>query len=108
MADAGADVVVAHMNTTTKGLIGVTSAPSLDEAVARVQAIADAAYQVNPDVLVLCHGGPIAEPEDAQYVLERTTGVVGFYGASSMERLPVETAITDNARRFKQLSFTPR
>ena len=60
------------------------------------------------DVLVLCHGGPIAEPEDAQYVLELTTGVVGFYGASSMERLPVETAITDNARRFKQLSFTPR
>ena len=108
MADAGADVVVAHLNTTTKGLIGVTSAPSLDEAVARVQAIADAAYEVNPDVLVLCHGGPIAEPEDAQYVLERTTGVVGFYGASSMERLPVETAITDNALRFKQLSFTPR
>jgi predicted TIM-barrel enzyme len=108
MADAGADVVVAHMNTTTKGLIGVTSAPSLDEAVERVQAIADAAYEVNPDVLVLCHGGPIAEPEDAQYVLDRTTGVVGFYGASSMERLPVETAIAENARRFKQLTFRPR
>ena len=108
MADAGADVVVAHMNTTSKGLIGVTSAPSLDEAVARVQAIADAAYQVNPNVLVLCHGGPIAEPEDAQYVLDRATGVVGFYGASSMERLPVETAITENARRFKELSFRAR
>ena len=87
LADAGADIVVAHMNTTTKGLIGVTSAPTLDEAVERVQAIADAAYEVNPDVLVLCHGGPIAEPEDAQYVLDRTVGVVGFYGASSMERL---------------------
>ena len=108
MADAGADVVVAHLNTTTKGLIGVTSAPTLDESVERVQAIADAAYAVNPEVLVLCHGGPIAEPEDAQYVLERTVGVVGFYGASSMERLPVETAITENLRRFKQLSFTPR
>ena len=101
MADAGADVVVAHMNTTTKGLIGVTSAPSLDEAVERVQAIADAAYEVNPDVLVLCHGGPIAEPEDAQYVLERTAGVVGFYGASSMERLPVETAIAENAQQVQ-------
>ena len=73
-----------------------------------MQAIADAAFEVNPDVLVLCHGGPIAEPEDAQYVLDRTVGVVGFYGASSMERLPVETAIAETARRFKQLSFTPR
>ena len=72
MADAGADVVVAHMGTTTKGLIGATSAPRLDEAVERVQAIADAAYEVNPEVLVLCHGGPIAEPDDAQYVLDRT------------------------------------
>jgi predicted TIM-barrel enzyme len=63
---------------------------------------------VNPEVLVLCHGGPIAEPVDAQYVLDRTTGVVGFYGASSMERLPVETAIAANARRFKQLTFRPR
>ena len=108
LADAGADIVVAHMNTTTKGLIGVTSAPSLDEAVERVQAIADAAYAVNPDVLVLCHGGPIAEAEDAQYVLDRTVGVVGFYGASSMERLPVETAITETARGFKKLTFTPR
>jgi len=108
MADAGADVVVAHMNTTTKGMIGVSSAPSLDEAVERVQAIADAAHAINPEVLVLCHGGPIAEPEDAQYVLKRTVGVVGFYGASSMERLPVETAIAENVRRFKQLSFTPR
>ena len=73
-----------------------------------MQAIADAAYEVNPDVLVLCHGGPIAEPDDAQYVLDRTVGVVGFYGASSMERLPVETAIVETARRFKQLTFTPR
>ena len=103
MADAGADVVVAHMNTTTKGLIGVTSAPSLDEAVARVQAIADAAYQVNPNVLVLCHGGPIAEPEDAAYVIAHTEGVVGFFGASSMERLPTEVAMTENMRRFKSI-----
>lgn len=108
LADVGADIVVAHMNTTTKGLVGVMSAPSLDESVERVQAIADAANDVNPDVLVLCHGGPIAEPEDAKYVLDRTIGVVGFYGASSMERLPVERAITDTARRFKELSFTPR
>jgi predicted TIM-barrel enzyme len=108
MADAGADIVVAHMNTTTKGMVGVSSAPSIDEVVERVQAIADAASEVNPEVLVLCHGGPIAEPEDARYVLARTVGVVGFYGASSMERLPVETAIVENARRFKQLTFTPR
>ena len=108
LADAGADIVVAHMNTTMRGMIGVASAPSLDEAVERVQAIADAAYAVNPEVLVLCHGGPIAEAEDAQYVLDRTVGVVGFYGASSMERLPVETAITETVRGFKKLSFTPR
>lgn len=104
MAEAGADVLVPHMGLTTKGSIGATTALSLDQAVERVQAMHDAAKSVNPNILVLCHGGPIAEPEDATYVLERTHGVVGFFGASSMERLPTETAITENTRRFKQIS----
>jgi len=101
---AGADVVVAHVNTTVAGSIGVkTAAMSLDEAVERVQAMHDAAKAVNPEVLVLCHGGPIAEPKDAQYVLERTRGVAGFFGASSIERLATETAIEQQARAFKSL-----
>jgi predicted TIM-barrel enzyme len=101
---AGADVVVAHVNTTTAGAIGVTkSAISLDEAVGRVQAMHDAAKQVNPEVLVLCHGGPIAQPADAAYVLERTRGVSGFFGASSIERLATEPAIEGQARAFKAL-----
>lgn len=104
MAAAGADVIVAHMGLTTSGLIGAQTAMSLDEAVEKVQAIRDAAVSVNPDVLVICHGGPIAEPEDAEYVLERTRGVSGFYGASSMERLPAEIAITENTRRFKAIT----
>jgi predicted TIM-barrel enzyme len=103
MARAGADVLVPHMGLTTKGAIGAQTAVTLDEAVKRVQAMRDAASEINPDVLVLCHGGPIAEPEDAAYVLSRTHGVVGFFGASSMERLPTEVAITENARRFKSL-----
>ena len=89
------------MGLTTKGTIGALTAMSLDDAVERVQAIQDVAAAVNPDVIVLCHGGPIAEPADARYVLERTTGVAGFFGASSMERLPSETAITDRVREFK-------
>lgn len=102
--EAGADVVVAHVHTTVGGSIGVTqSAMSLDEAVRRVQAMHDAAKKVNPDVIVLCHGGPIAQPEDAQYVLERTRGVAGFFGASSIERLATEPAIEDQARRFKAI-----
>lgn len=101
---AGADVVVAHVNTTVAGSIGVkTAAMSLDEAVGRVQAMHDAAKQVNPDVIVLCHGGPIAEPDDAQYVLQRTRGVAGFFGASSIERLATEPAIEGQARKFKSL-----
>ena len=101
---AGADVVVAHVNTTVAGSIGVkTAAMSLDEAVQRVQAMHDAAKAVNPEVLVLCHGGPIAEPKDAQYVLERTRGVAGFFGASSIERLATEPAIEQQARAFKSL-----
>jgi len=91
------------MGLTTSGTIGAETAITLDEAVERVQAMHDAAKEVDPDVLVLCHGGPIAEPDDAQYVLERTTGIVGFFGASSMERLPTEVALTETVRRFKTI-----
>ena len=108
MAAAGADVLVAHMGLTTKGTIGAQTAVTLDDAVTRVQAIADAAKEVNPEIIVICHGGPIAEPEDAAYVLARTRGVAGFYGASSMERLPAEQAITENARRFKSIAIERR
>jgi predicted TIM-barrel enzyme len=104
MARAGADVLVPHMGLTTKGTIGAQTALTLDDCVGLIQAMHDAAVAVNPDVIVLCHGGPLAEPEDAQYVLDRTTGVVGFFGASSMERLPTEVAMTENMRRFKALS----
>jgi len=105
MAAAGADVVVAHMGLTTKGSIGASTALTLDESVALTQAIADAAREVNPEVLVLCHGGPISMPEDAQYVLERVQGLHGFYGASSMERLPVEEGITQQTRAFKEMKM---
>lgn len=101
---AGADIVVAHVNTTVAGSIGVTTAAmSLDTAVARVQAMHDAAKRINPEVIVLCHGGPIATPDDARYVLERTRGVAGFFGASSIERLATESAIEEQARRFKAI-----
>jgi predicted TIM-barrel enzyme len=106
MTRAGADVLVPHMGLTTKGTIGAHTARTLDDCVGLIQAMHDAARAIDPDVLVLCHGGPIAEPEDAAYVLERTDGVVGFFGASSMERLPTETAMTENMRRFKALSTT--
>lgn len=103
---AGADVVVAHVNTTVAGSIGVkTAAMPLDEAVVRVQEMHDAAKAVNPDVIVLCHGGPIAEPADAEYVLRRTRGVVGFFGASSIERLATERAVEAQARAFKAIRF---
>jgi predicted TIM-barrel enzyme len=108
MTRAGADVLVPHMGLTTKGSIGAVTARSLDECVELIQAMRDAAVEVNPDVLVLCHGGPLAEPEDAQYVLDRTRGVSGFFGTSSMERLPTEVAITENMRRFKALSAARR
>ncbi len=101
MAAAGADVLVPHMGLTTGGAIGAETARTLDESVELIQAMRDAAVEVSPDILVLCHGGPIAEPEDAAYVLERTEGVVGFFGASSMERLPTEVAMTETMRRFK-------
>jgi predicted TIM-barrel enzyme len=103
MADAGADVLVPHMGLTTGGAIGAETARTLDECVSLIQAMHDAAKAVDPDILVLCHGGPISEPDDAAYVLERTDGVVGFFGASSMERLPTETAMTENMRRFKAI-----
>lgn len=103
MASAGADVVVAHVGLTTKGMIGAQSALGIDEAIGRVQAMADAAHARRPDVLVLCHGGPIAEPADAAEVLARTRGVVGFFGASSIERLPTEPAIVDQVRAFSAL-----
>jgi predicted TIM-barrel enzyme len=106
MAEAGADVLVPHMGLTTKGTIGAQTARTLDECVELVQEMHDAAAATRPEVLVLCHGGPIAEPEDAAYVLERTTGVVGFFGASSMERLPTEVAMTENMRRFKAIPVT--
>jgi predicted TIM-barrel enzyme len=104
MAKAGADVLIPHMGLTTKGSIGARTALTLPEAARRVQALCDAARAVNPDVLVLCHGGPIAEPDDAAFVLANTRNVVGFFGASSIERLPTEVAITDCTRRFKALA----
>jgi predicted TIM-barrel enzyme len=103
MAAAGADVLIPHMGLTTKGSIGARTALTLDEAAKRVQGLQDAAKSVKPDILVLCHGGPIAEPEDAQYILDHTRGVVGFFGASSIERLPTEVAITGCVRRFKEM-----
>ena len=105
MAAAGADVVVAHMGLTTSGDIGAETALDLDGAAERVQEIHDAVVDVNDDALVICHGGPIAEPEDARYVFENTEGIVGFFGASSVERLPTERAIEDQAKRFKDLSM---
>ncbi|KAA8888796.1 phosphoenolpyruvate hydrolase family protein [Nocardia colli] len=103
MAQAGADIIVPHMGLTTKGSIGATTAITLDQAVQRVQEMRDAAAAVDPGIIVLCHGGPIAEPADVRYVLERTHGVAGFFGASSMERLPTERAISDQLRAFKEV-----
>jgi predicted TIM-barrel enzyme len=105
MAKAGADILIPHMGLTTKGSIGASTAVTMDEAVRRCQSMCDAAKRVNRDILVLCHGGPIADPEDAQYILDRTEGIVGFYGASSMERLPVEPAIKLQTEAFTQLRF---
>ena len=105
MAQAGADILIPHMGLTTKGTIGAGTAITLEESARRVQAMHDAAKRINPEILVLCHGGPIAEPADAQYILDHTTGIVGFYGASSMERLPVEPAIRDRVHEFTELSF---
>jgi predicted TIM-barrel enzyme len=107
MTEAGADVLVAHMNTTVKGSIGVSSslAPTLEESAERIQQMHDAAKKIREDVIVLCHGGPIAEPEDARYIFEHTEGVAGFFGASSVERLATERAIQAQARAFKDLQL---
>jgi len=105
MAEAGADILIPHMGLTTKGSIGAETALTLEESAKSVQEMHDAAKRVNPDIMVLCHGGPIAEPADAQYVLDHTEGVVGFYGASSMERLPVEPAISGRVREFTEMEF---
>lgn len=105
MAKAGADVIVAHLGLTTKGAIGASTALTLEDAPKKVQELCDAAKSVNPDVICLCHGGPIAMPEDAEYVLKNTKGVHGFYGASSMERLPTEIAIKEQMEKFKKIRF---
>jgi predicted TIM-barrel enzyme len=104
MAKAGADIVVCHMGLTTGGSIGAGTALTLEDCVEPINAWAAAARAVNPDVLVLCHGGPIAEPQDAQWILSQCPGCHGFYGASSMERLPTELALTETARRFVQIT----
>lgn len=106
MARAGADILVPHMGLTTAGTIGAQTALTLEQAAARVQELADAAKRVNPDIICLCHGGPIAEPADAQYVLDNTEGIVGFFGASSIERLPTETGIRRQTEEFTALQFS--
>jgi len=103
MAEAGADVLVAHMGLTTSGSIGATSGKTLDDSVELIQQIQEAATKVSPDIILLCHGGPIAKPDDARYVIDRVKGLHGFYGASSVERLPVEEAITNITKEFKEL-----
>ena len=103
MTEAGADIVVAHMGLTTKGTIGAHTAKTLDDCVEEVKAICNACKSIRGDVITLCHGGPIAEPEDASYILERVPEVDGFYGASSMERLPTEVAITEQIKRFTEI-----
>lgn len=106
MTEAGADIVVPHMGLTTAGMIGAHTAITLEESAARIQEMHDAAVKVNPRVIVLCHGGPIAEPEDVAYVLRKTSGVAGFFGASSVERLPTERAIKQQVVDFKSIDMT--
>ncbi|WP_130865255.1 phosphoenolpyruvate hydrolase family protein [Acidipropionibacterium timonense] len=105
MARAGADILVPHMGLTTSGTIGAKTAITLEEAAVKVQKLADAARRVNPDILCLCHGGPIANPEDAQYVLDHTEGITGFYGASSVERFPTEIGIKAQTEKFTRITF---
>jgi predicted TIM-barrel enzyme len=104
MAEAGADILVAHMGLTTGGSIGAGTALSLDDCIDRINAIAAAGRSIRSDIILLCHGGPIAEPDDAQYVLSRCRDCHGFYGASSMERLPSERALIDQTKRFKRIT----
>ena len=103
MAAAGADIIVCHMGLTTGGAIGAETAMKLSDCVAPINAWSAVARAVNPEVIVLCHGGPIATPEDAQFILKHCPGIQGFYGASSMERLPTEVALTETTRRFMQI-----
>jgi predicted TIM-barrel enzyme len=105
MARAGADILVAHMGLTTSGTIGAKTGKDLEQCVQEIQAIRDAAVKIKGDVIVLCHGGPIAKPEDARYVLDKVSGLHGFFGASSMERLPVEIAIKDTTAEFKGIAL---
>ncbi len=105
MAAAGADIVVAHMGVTTGGSIGATSAKSLDQCVTEIDAITEAARSVRKDIILLCHGGPISMPEDARYILEHAKDLHGFYGASSMERLPAEAAIAKQTATFKAIAL---
>jgi len=105
MTEAGADVIVAHMGLTTKGKIGAKTSKTMEECVAEIQDIVRTSKEINKEVIVLCHGGPIAMPEDAQYILNKVDGVDGFYGASSMERLPTEIAITEQIKKFKSIHF---
>ena len=105
MAKAGADIIVAHMGLTTGGSIGAETALKLEDCPKLIDACAEAARKVRKDVILLCHGGPISSPEDAAYVLKTVPGIHGFYGASSMERLPVETALTEQTRAFKKITF---
>ncbi|MDA2931410.1 phosphoenolpyruvate hydrolase family protein [Acidobacteria bacterium AH-259-O06] len=105
MTKVGADVLVAHMGLTTKGTIGARTAKTLDQCVREIQAIHDAAKEVRDDIFVICHGGPLSEPQDVDYLLKKTRGVVGFFGASSVERLPTEQAITARVSEFKQIKL---
>jgi predicted TIM-barrel enzyme len=105
MTKAGADIIVAHMGTTSGGAIGAKTTKSVASCVERIKAILDAAKSERDDVVVLCHGGPIAEPEDAQYIMDHVPGIAGFYGASSMERLPTEVAIADQIKRFRRCTL---
>jgi predicted TIM-barrel enzyme len=105
MTKAGADCIVAHMGLTTSGTIGAHTAKTLDQCIPEIQSIVDASRRIRTDVIVLCHGGPIASPDDAQYILQRVRNLHGFYGASSMERLPVESAMTEQVKRFKAIKL---
>ena len=107
MAQAGADIIVCHLGLTTGGAIGARTALGLEETIPKIESWASAARGVNPDVLVLCHGGPIATPQDASFVLRKARGCNGFYGASSMERLPTEVALTETTRQFKAIGGSP-
>lgn len=103
MAEAGADILVAHMGLTTKGTIGAKTALTLDDCVEKIEAIIKAGKEVNPDIMIICHGGPIAEPEDAEYVIKKTEGIDGFFGASSIERFAAEKGITSQTSAFKSI-----